>query len=548
MNHSQSQKSINQVAPRSALTRSAFSSKDLQLKHNVRNQSQFNQYIESAASSYNTSQVTFKQSRPHSQYLISSTSKPNKLQEDQEQHQQQDLYLKDFQQNRRKQIEQQNKQAESLIKEMQLQKSQSTSNIGFTLKKNVQDRHIPGLKQFIAEKHSASKVWNFNQSQNQSYQSEIKQRTGKNAYNPPKDEWQMRIQLIEKLNEIQQQNKYFYGKLEDHYETEDKLRAQNYFNSNIRDKLESQNNDLPASLVALQYNRKFILDQMINRKGYFSSKDDNQNSNKIKNQNDYKRTQQHSEITSPNSQGLKLNINFNHQPYTNDLKDKQFLKHLRRQSVNKFKQQFLVKENVSMRVNEAKKMQSRSQFDNAAALFRFLPKDKRKKIQQNIKLVIDQKERQKQMESVLENCINGTEQGEEADNLNEYLDNLLSNKHNLNEMDINNEIAKDGNKPQKSTNNSRQSSAHSSIKIQNRKSQSQYNSNNKPSNFVNSRRQSIKDNDNQHQNDQQYYYQGDIGDQSTVLNKDKSRNQLNYSTQNQGDIIINTHQISLFNE
>lgn len=70
----------------------------------------------------------------------------------------------------------------------------------------------------------------------------------------------MRIQLIQKLNDIQQQNKYFYGKLEDHYESEDKLKAQSYFNSNIRDKLEGQYNDLPASLVALQYNRKLILD------------------------------------------------------------------------------------------------------------------------------------------------------------------------------------------------------------------------------------------------------------------------------------------------
>lgn len=72
-----------------------------------------------------------------------------------------------------------------------------------------------------------------------------------------------------------------------------------------------------------------------------------------------------------------------------------------------------------MKVNESKKMQSRSQFDNAAALYRFLPKDRRKKIQANIKLVIDQKERQKQMEHVLEQCINGTDMGDEND------DNLL---------------------------------------------------------------------------------------------------------------------------
>ncbi|CDW79611.1 UNKNOWN [Stylonychia lemnae] len=355
----------------------------------------------------------------------------------------QDLYLKDFQVNRRKRLELDNKNAQSMLKEMILTRSQSQQTL-FRKHQGVYDRKIPGLKQFIAKEYSSqskakpstlddyglngSSLGMFNSASTSKLDTQHQTNHKPKIKKQPKqletvyDEWNMRCKLIQKLSDIQQQQKYFYGKLEDHYEAEEELKTKKYFNHKVRDKLEGQYNDLPVSLVALQYNRQFIMDQMINRKGYFSSNpkekiladkpsrlllDPKFMSQRIKDKD-----------------GQQLNQQDMDKEQIATQKERNFLRILRRESVNKFKNEFLEGELKQIKTKQAKRMQSRSQFDNAASLYRFLPKDKRKKVKSHIKIVIDPKERKKEMEQCLEQCINGTEESEAQEDI---IDRIMNN-------------------------------------------------------------------------------------------------------------------------
>ena len=68
---------------------------------------------------------------------------------------------------------------------------------------------------------------------------------------------------------------------------------------------------------------------------------------------------------------------------------------MRKQSVSKFKEKFLKEELLKRKADEIKRYTSKNQFDNAFISYRFLPKDRQKKIAKDFKIIIDQKEREK---------------------------------------------------------------------------------------------------------------------------------------------------------
>jgi hypothetical protein len=71
----------------------------------------------------------------------------------------------------------------------------------------------------------------------------------------------------------------------------------------------------------------------------------------------------------------------------------------------KFKEKFLKNEILDRKANELKKYKSRGQFENAANQFRFLPLDRQKKIEKKIKRVIDERERNREIEKCLEKYV-----------------------------------------------------------------------------------------------------------------------------------------------
>ena len=66
-------------------------------------------------------------------------------------------------------------------------------------------------------------------------------------------------------------------------------------------------------------------------------------------------------------------------------------------------------EYIKRKVQQQKLYVSRSQYDNAGNQFRFLPPDRQRKIESNIKIIIDQKSRDIEMEKCLDKCIRGSD-------------------------------------------------------------------------------------------------------------------------------------------
>eukprot|EP00347_Sterkiella_histriomuscorum_P000720 403374766 len=242
--------------------------------------------------------------------------------------------------------------------------------------------------------------------------------------------------------------KKYFDQLQDKFEKQMELRSQKYFKNIIKEKIAEQYNETPASLVALQHNRKYILEQLLNKKALFQNQQQSQknlskitSSQNLGNISSLKSLQKTASKQNLNTSNLsispsKSNIQLpalSSRQNQNSAQRSRFLQELRQLSIGKFKEVFMQHEDQERKLQEVKKYTSRSQYENAANYYRFLPPERQKKIEKQLNRVIDEKQRQVEMEKYLEyyvregdvndNDMDGNDTGEDGIDIDAFDDN-----------------------------------------------------------------------------------------------------------------------------
>ncbi|CDW76951.1 UNKNOWN [Stylonychia lemnae] len=215
----------------------------------------------------------------------------------------------------------------------------------------------------------------------------------------------------EEFQQLQQDEDYI-DELAKQFEQMTDQKSQKYFKDHIKDKIADQYNQMPVSLVALSQNRKYILEQLFNRKNLFPPQRRSLELAKLQSKDE----QQEGGIKVSESQRNLHLPQIQNRNSQSSAQRSRFLQDLRNLSIGKFKEGFLKQEDDQRKNTEVKKYKSRGQFENVANFYRFLPQERQKKIEKQINRLLDEKQRMSEMDQYLEFYIrDGDKIDEEAE-------------------------------------------------------------------------------------------------------------------------------------